>query len=196
VQRRFCGCAAHRRLVAIGAPLAGLLGVPVASAKSVVKPSQGDWTSPGLAVPESEDQPRFLRLESGVRVQIIADGDGAVVEPGDVVLLDYVLRRSNGYFIYSTVEGVSFQPSDVPVGPVSLVVGAPTVAGLSEGLQGMRKGGKRRILVPPSLGYQARPDAEPQPPTFSTQRQLLAHKDEPVLFEVLLRRITRDGNAL
>ena len=92
----------------------------------------GDWTSPGLAVPESEDQPRFLRLESGVRVQIIADGDGAVVEPGAVVLLDYVLRRSNGYFIYSTVEGVSFQPSDVPVGPVSLVVGAPTVAGLSE----------------------------------------------------------------
>ena len=32
-------------------------------------------------------------------------------------------RRSNGYFIYATVEGVSFQPRDVPIGPleVSLV---------------------------------------------------------------------------
>ena len=32
-------------------------------------------------------------------------------------------RRSNGYFIYATVEGVSFQPRDVPIVPleVSLV---------------------------------------------------------------------------
>ena len=30
-----------------------------------------------------------------------------------------VLRRSNGYFIYSTVEGVSYQPRSVPTGPYS-----------------------------------------------------------------------------
>lgn len=29
-------------------------------------------------------------------------------------------RRANGYFIYGTVDGVSFQPKDVPVGPVRL----------------------------------------------------------------------------
>lgn len=28
--------------------------------------------------------------------------------------------RSNGYFIYGTVDGVSFQPKDVPVGPMRL----------------------------------------------------------------------------
>ena len=36
------------------------------------------------------------------------------------VEVEYVLRRSNGYFIYSTVEGVSFQPRDVPIGPIDL----------------------------------------------------------------------------
>eukprot|EP00983_Pelagomonas_calceolata_P118184 1160481-Pelagomonas_calceolata.AAC.3 len=30
------------------------------------------------------------------------------------------LDRANGYFIYATVEGVSFQPADVPVGPSTL----------------------------------------------------------------------------
>ena len=39
-----------------------------------------------------------------------------IAKPGDTVLIDYVLRRSNGYFIYATQEGVSFQPKvgDVP----------------------------------------------------------------------------------
>ena len=47
-------------------------------------------------------------------------GSGAAAGPQDTVEVEYVLRRSNGYFIYSTVEGISFQPSDVPIGPVDL----------------------------------------------------------------------------
>ena len=47
---------------------------------------------------------------------------GPAAGPGTAVLLDYVLRRANGYFIYSSVEGVSSQPRDVPVGPVALTL--------------------------------------------------------------------------
>ena len=32
----------------------------------------------------------------------------------------FACRRPNGYFIYSTVQGVSFQPQDVPIGPLDL----------------------------------------------------------------------------
>ncbi len=36
--------------------------------------------------------------------QVVVEGSGAQPKEGDTVLIDYVLRRSNGYFIYSTVE--------------------------------------------------------------------------------------------
>ena len=92
---------------------------PPASAKS----ESGDWSSPGLATPVDPDAPKFTRTASGVRYQEVALGSGPIAEPGDSVLFDYVLRRSNGYFIYGTLEGVSFQPRDVPVGPVSFKLG-------------------------------------------------------------------------
>lgn len=48
---------------------------------------------------------------------------------------------------------------------------------------GMREGGKRRILVPPSLGWTSS-DVGPVPDTFGGRRRLASHKDEPLLFEV------------
>ena len=33
---------------------------------------------------------------------------------------DAARRRPNGYFIYATVEGVSFQPRDVPTEPLQV----------------------------------------------------------------------------
>ncbi len=43
-----------------------------------------------------------------------------------------------------TIEGVSFQPKDVPVGPIKLQLGADEVIeGLEDVLIGMQQGGKR-----------------------------------------------------
>lgn len=95
-----------------------------------------------------------------------------------------------------TVEGVSFQPSDVPVGPVSFKLGSGVlIPGLDEALTGMQQGGKRRILVPPELGYVSSSTgaAEPQPPTFATKRQLANHSREPLLFEVQMLKIRHDN---
>jgi FKBP-type peptidyl-prolyl cis-trans isomerase len=88
-----------------------------------------------------------------------------------------------------TVEGVSFQPRDIPVGPVSFKLGSgQLIPGLEDALIGMQQGGKRRVLVPPELGYTME-GLEPQPPTFATKRQLENHKREPLLFEIELLKV-------
>jgi len=67
--------------------------------------------------------------------------------------------------------------------------GGSVVPGLVDGIEGMKVGGKRRILVPPALGYASRDNLQPRMPTFATQRQLTNHVREPLLFEVQLLRI-------
>eukprot|EP00887_Chlorella_sp_A99_P007910 scaffold12.g7910.t1 len=136
----------------------------------------------------------FVRTPDGVKVQVVAEGSGPAAAPGDRLLLDYVLRRDNGYFIYSTVEGVSFQPRDLPTGPLAVALGSgELIAGLEEVLTGMRAGGKVRALVPPGLGYEAAPAGLPQMPTFATRRQLDNHRREDLLFEVQLLRVLPQG---
>jgi FKBP-type peptidyl-prolyl cis-trans isomerase len=73
--------------------------VPAAAA-AATKATSGDWSSPGLAAAEDENLPKFFKTASGVKVQELAPGNGEVAKAGDAVLIDYVLRRNNGYFIY------------------------------------------------------------------------------------------------
>lgn len=68
---------------------------PVAASQSA-----GDWSSPGLAAPEDDGLPKFFKTSSGVKVQVLSPGAGPAAQKGDAVLIDYVLRRANGYFIY------------------------------------------------------------------------------------------------
>lgn len=148
----------------------------------------GDWSTPGLASNEDPDAPKFIKCASGVVTQEIIRGTGdRDVMPGDSVLVDFVVRRANGYFIYSTVEGLSFQPRDIPTGPVKWELkNDKLLPGLIEGLSGLKRGGRRRILVPPTMGYTSSESTslEPKMPTFGTSRQLNNHKTEPLIFEV------------
>lgn len=89
-----------RRELLNGLPLAVAV-VACTSAPVQAKTTAGDWSSPGLATPEDDDQPKFFKTASGAKVQQLTAGSGPEAKPGDSVLLDYVLRRANGYFIYS-----------------------------------------------------------------------------------------------
>ncbi len=62
------------------------------------------------------------------------------------------------------------------------------IAGLEEVLEGMQPAGKRRAFIPPEVGY-VNDGLEPQPPGFATERQLINHRAEPLVFEVQLVRI-------
>lgn len=135
--------------------------------------------------------PYFLpTTRTGVKIEVLADGTGPEAQPGDRVLLDFVLRRSNGYFVYSSAGG-EFQPSDVPVGPVSFVLGSgDCIPGLDETLTGMRVGGKRRALLPAAQAYEPDVNRAPQPPDFAGKRQISTHRREPFLIELRLLKIT------
>lgn len=73
-------------------------------------------------------------------------GTGATAVAGDTVTINYVGKLTNG----TTFDSGSF----------SFRLGTGSViAGFDQGVTGMKIGGKRHIVIPPSLGYgnQAKP---------------------------------------
>ncbi|GAU13500.1 hypothetical protein TSUD_127970 [Trifolium subterraneum] len=62
------------------------------------------------------------------------------------------------------------------------------ILGLKQVLTGMRIGGKRRALIPPSVGY-VNENLKPIPEEFGPRRSLLSHAQEPLVFEVQLLKI-------
>ncbi|KAF3453265.1 hypothetical protein FNV43_RR03705 [Rhamnella rubrinervis] len=127
---------------------------------------------------------RTLKLSSGVRIQEIVEGEGPEAHEKDNVEINYVCRRSNGYFVHSTVDQFSGESA-----PVVLPLDEnQIIKGLKEVLIGMRVGGKRRALIPPSVGY-INEDLKPIPEEFGPRRSLLSHANEPLIFEVQLLRV-------
>jgi len=82
-------------------------------------------------------------------VEDITVGDGPEATPGHHVTVHYVgVSHSNGVqFDASWDRGESF---DFPLG------GGRVIAGWDQGVQGMRVGGRRKLTIPPHLGYGSR----------------------------------------
>lgn len=55
------------------------------------------------------------------------------------------------------------------------------------GMVGMREGGRRRILVPPQLGWGSEEKIGPLPRSFGGRRRLANHNEDPLLLEVEVR---------
>uniref|UniRef100_A0A3Q7IB78 peptidylprolyl isomerase n=1 Tax=Solanum lycopersicum TaxID=4081 RepID=A0A3Q7IB78_SOLLC len=72
---------------------------------------------PVLSAPMHEmrepDIIRTLKLDSGVRLQDVVEGEGPEAREGDIVEINYVCRRSNGYFVHSTVDQFSGESAPV-----------------------------------------------------------------------------------
>ncbi|KAJ6301370.1 hypothetical protein OIU77_015640 [Salix suchowensis] len=140
--------------------------------------------NPVLAAPMPEmKEPeviRTLKLASGRLLK----GNGSEAQEGDTVEVNYVCRRSNGYFVHSTVDQFSGESS-----PVILPLDEnQIIKGLKEVLIGMKVGGKRRALIPPSVGY-VNENLKPVPDEFGPRRSLFSHATEPLIFEVQLLKV-------
>ena len=89
---------------------------------------------------------QVITTESGLRIQVVEDGEGPAIGPDDLVALHYEGRLEDGTVFDSSME--RGQPM------ITGVTGV--IPGFSEGLQMMRGGGTYRLWIPPELGYGGR----------------------------------------
>jgi len=83
--------------------------------------------------------------DAGVYFRDVTVGTGALITPGQDTYMFYQAYFANG------VEFDSLQPPKLP-GVIRTGTGS-LLTGFEIGLQGMRVGGERQILIPPALGY-------------------------------------------
>lgn len=82
---------------------------------------------------------------SGLQIQDSQIGTGAAVKSGDTVLIHYKGTLTNGTeFDSSYGRGQPFE-TRIGVGQV--------IKGWDQGIVGMKVGGKRKLIIPPELGY-------------------------------------------
>jgi peptidylprolyl isomerase len=110
--------------------------------------------APTYAAQLGIDLTAMTRMPSGLYWQDVATGDGALAEAGRTVRVLYNCFLPDG----TRFDGTT----DVPLA-FALGRGA-VIAGWDEGIVGMRVGGRRRLVVPPALGYGSEARADRIPP--------------------------------
>ena len=89
---------------------------------------------------------------SGLQYEDAVVGTGAAAQAGQHVSVHYT-----GWLYNNGVKGAKFDSSKDRNDPFEFSLGAGMVIkGWDEGVQGMRVGGTRVLVIPPDLGYGAR----------------------------------------
>ncbi len=85
---------------------------------------------------------------SELKIEDLVVGGGAEAKAGHRVSVHYTGWLTNGTKFDSSVD--RGQPFDFPLG------GGRVIKGWDQGVEGMRIGGRRRLTIPPELGYGSR----------------------------------------
>jgi peptidylprolyl isomerase len=121
----------------------GTAPLPAGASKSAQAPGKADARPPD----------RLVRTD-------LTAGTGAAAKKGQRLRVHYVGKLTNG----STFDtSVGRQPFTFTLG------GGQVIKGWDEGLVGMKVGGKRRLVIPPDLGY----GASGVPPTIPPNATLV-----------------------
>ncbi len=97
------------------------------------------------------DSTKYKTTKDGLKYAIIEEGTGAQPDSGDLVTVDY-----SGFL---AKDSTKFDSSVERDEPFTFKLGAHMVIpGWDEGIALMKKGGKARLVIPPSLGYGNRPN--------------------------------------
>ena len=87
-------------------------------------------------------------IPSGLIKEDLVIGSGATAEAGQDIVVHYVGRLQ---------DGQQFDSSRARRDPLDFALGAgDVIKGLDLGVPGMKVGGKRKLTIPPDLGYGAR----------------------------------------
>ncbi len=90
------------------------------------------------------DFERLERTASGLYMEDLAEGDGPPAEAGDMVEAHYTGSLPDGTVFDTSRDG---DPISFPLGM------GVVIPGWDEGLEGMRVGGRRLLVIPPELAY-------------------------------------------
>lgn len=89
-----------------------------------------------------------IMTSSGLQYIDLKVGTGATVQAGQTVTVHYTGWLENGKTFDSSID--RGQPFSFPLGA------GRVIKGWDEGVQGMKVGGKRKLIIPSNLGYGAR----------------------------------------
>ncbi|MGC4060769.1 MAG: FKBP-type peptidyl-prolyl cis-trans isomerase [Aquabacterium sp.] len=93
-----------------------------------------------------------ITTASGLQYEDTVEGSGEVAKAGTYVTVHYT-----GWLYEGGVKGAKFDSSKDRNDPFEFGLGAgQVIRGWDEGVQGMKVGGTRVLVIPPALGYGAR----------------------------------------
>src|SRR5436305_4051295 len=124
-------------------------------------------SSRGQEKPKDKEEPKVVTTKSGLKYTDEKVGTGKEAKRGDMVDVHYT-----GWL----KDGTKFDSSKDRGQPFSFPLGAGRVIkGWDEGVAGMKEGGKRKLVIPPELGYGARgpPGIPPPNATLKFEVELL-----------------------
>jgi FKBP-type peptidyl-prolyl cis-trans isomerase FkpA len=116
------------------------------------------WAALGEpTVMADEKDGKVVTTASGLKYVDQKVGDGTEAKEGSKVTVHYTGTLESGKKFDSSVD------RGKPFGPITLGK-REVIKGWEEGLQGMKVGGKRKLIIPPSLGYGERGAGDAIPP--------------------------------
>ncbi len=139
-----------RVMLSIGLCAALLAASPV---RAEGPPAAAAPADASAAAPQQADPFAVVKMPSGVEYKELAIGTGAKVYPGNTVGVQYTgwLQNPDGS------RGAVFDSSRNTGLPLEFILGdGKVIRGWEIGMQGMRIGGKRRLIIPSSLAYGAK----------------------------------------
>jgi FKBP-type peptidyl-prolyl cis-trans isomerase len=150
---RFSGWLAVATVLALSGCQQGQGGAPSAASGSSTNSSSGTTTTStttttqGTATPETAG-PKEIAMSNGLKYVDLKVGDGTIAESGSSVTVHYTGWLTDGTKFDSSVDSGKPFTFRIDAGQV--------IAGWDQGVKGMRVGGKRKLTIPPDLGYGAR----------------------------------------
>jgi len=100
-----------------------------------------------LALPLAAQAADTVKLPDGLQYEDLKIGTGAAPKKGDIVTVHYVGTLTNG---------TKFDSSRDRGKPFTFTIGTgEVIKGWDEGVMTMHVGGRRKLIIPPSLGYGA-----------------------------------------
>ncbi|KAI0093176.1 hypothetical protein BDY19DRAFT_989841, partial [Irpex rosettiformis] len=94
--------------------------------------------------PKGDSAKSAREVTGGVKIQDVKPGEGAEAKKGDTVRMRYIGKLDDGTVFDSNTKGKAFE----------FTLGdGDVIKGWDVGIVGMKKGGERVLVIPPSMGY-------------------------------------------